>query len=52
MECVGTYGYDILQSSQDRRSNEKGNLWLIPIDAKKPVDGRTINVKRKNNGNT
>ena len=25
---------------------KKGNLWLVPIDAEKPVDGRTINAKR------
>lgn len=24
---------------------KKGNLWLVPIDAKKPVDGRTIKGK-------
>lgn len=25
---------------------KKGNLWLVPIDAKKPVDGRTIAAKK------
>ncbi len=25
---------------------KKGNLWLIPIDAEKPIDGRTIKAKR------
>lgn len=25
---------------------KKGNLWLVPIDAEKPVDGRTIQAKR------
>lgn len=25
---------------------KKGNLWLVPIDTEKPVDGRTINAKR------
>lgn len=25
---------------------KKGNLWLIPIDAKKPLDGRTIEARK------
>lgn len=25
---------------------KKGNLWLVPIDAVKPVDGRTIQGKK------
>lgn len=25
---------------------KKGNLWLVPIDAKKPADGRTIVAKK------
>lgn len=24
---------------------KKGNLWLIPIDAEKPVDGRTMTAR-------
>jgi hypothetical protein len=26
-------------------AEKKGNLWLVPIDAKKPLDGRTKNAK-------
>ncbi len=29
---------------------KKGNLWLVPIDAEKPLDGRTIKA-RELNGN-
>lgn len=25
---------------------KKGNLWLIPIDAEKPLDGRTIEARK------
>jgi hypothetical protein len=25
---------------------KKGNLWLIPIDAEKPIDGRTTQGKK------
>lgn len=25
---------------------KKGNLWLIPISAEKPIDGRTIGAKK------
>lgn len=25
---------------------KKGNLWLVPIDAQKPLDGRTIQGKK------
>lgn len=25
---------------------KKGNLWLIPIHAKKPLDGRTITARK------
>jgi hypothetical protein len=26
---------------------KKGNLWLIPANAKKPIDGRTKTIRRK-----
>lgn len=26
---------------------KKGNLWLVPISAKKPVDGRTTIAKKE-----
>lgn len=29
---------------------KKGNLWLVPIDANKPVDGRTITAKKHKGG--
>lgn len=25
---------------------KKGNLWLIPANAEKPLDGRTINARK------
>lgn len=25
---------------------KKGNLWLIPVDAEKPLDGRTIAARK------
>jgi hypothetical protein len=28
-------------------AEKKGNLWLVPISAKKPVDGRTKAGKRR-----
>lgn len=28
---------------------KKGNLWLVPIDAEKPLDGRTIQAKKHEN---
>lgn len=30
---------------------KKGNLWLIPIDAEKPLDGRTIKAKKARSKN-
>ncbi|MEG1478986.1 MAG: helix-turn-helix domain-containing protein [Clostridiales bacterium] len=30
---------------------KKGNLWLIPIDAEKPLDGRTIKAKKARSEN-
>ena len=27
---------------------KKGKMWLIPMDAKKPEDGRTSRVKKEN----
>ena len=28
-------------------AQKKGNLWLVPIDAKKPIDGRTIEARKQ-----
>ncbi len=30
---------------------KKGNLWLVPINAEKPLDGRTIKAKKARSKN-
>jgi len=30
---------------------KKGNLWLIPMNAEKPLDGRTIKAKKARSRN-
>ncbi|KNY30171.1 DNA-binding protein [Pseudobacteroides cellulosolvens] len=30
---------------------KKANLWLIPVDAEKPLDGRTIKAKKARSKN-
>lgn len=30
---------------------KKGNLWLVPKDAEKPLDGRTLQAKKTKNAN-
>jgi len=33
-------------SGRIKGAMKKGNLWLVPIDAEKPMDGRTIQAKK------
>jgi hypothetical protein len=39
-------------SSKIKGAIKKGNLWLVPVDAKKPIDGRTIASKGRKGGVT